>query len=684
MVDEDVCYVTDVEGNFEFFLAFVKASSALTLVKLESDGSADIELAAGWRFVHGGDACDKGGAVGGTVRVVKTLTRLKTRYPDRVHLIMGNRDINKMRLTSECAPEEIAALERIPGPYWVAPAKQVTPLMHLRAAVAARHRVAQDAVTPDMMAAANTLAARLRWMLDETYGAAGEFERRHAELTLLNGGRPPTEEETAASFVDSVKPGGFMYEYLRRGELALLHGRALYVHGGLISRFYRDGEASCLGYVPPSTPGSAPARVDGVAEWVAALNAWYGDMVQDWCSRPGWGASTVAAYEAGDRGGHALMDYVVPGSVPSVVLGRHLDAKGMPEPLPDEITRRLNASGVDRLIIGHTPHGNCPTVARSGAAPGSEPGEPSCLVVMGDTSYSDMDQADNRGAAVAEVCVGRHGKVRVRGCLHDGREFDYTLAEGNGSKHDLVGQAEAASRAGVDGRGNPQPFFVKAQLVSGEVLMCNVNGYQVTYHTMPRLLAETVLNGKGGLRETSIAAVRSSDEGAAKRGSSPMAYLFHLPLFARKLLGRREPTLGRSSGATRSSNRSSKVTVSSLDASQSDILYTSTGDDDLTGEDMATARRQMIEEAFQLTDTDGSGSLSLEEIEKGLREKHAFLKLISGTGHQTRSAEDLMKSIDTNKDRTLSMPELARFCASAPVEFRNSMRSGSPTRQLIQ
>ena len=477
MVDEDVCYVTDVEIS-EFFLAFVKASSALTLVKLESDGSADIELAAGWRFVHGGDACDKGGAVGGTVRVVKTLTRLKTRYPDRVHLILGNRDINKMRLTSECAPEEIAALEQIPGPYWVAPAKQVTPLMHLRAAVAARHRVAQDAVTPDMMAAANTLAARLRWMLDETYGAAGEFERRH-----------------------------------------------------------------------------------------------------------------------------------------------DLDAKGMPEPLPDEITRRLNASGVDRLIIGHTPHGNCPTVARSGAAPGSEPGEPSCLVVMGDTSYSDMDQADNRGAAVAEVCVGRHGKVRVRGCLHDGREYDYTLAEGNGSKHDLVGQAEAASRAGVDGRGNPQPFFVKAQLVSGEVLMCNVNGYQVTYHTMPRLLAETVLNGKGGLRETSIAAVRSSDEGAAKRSSSPMAYLFHLPLFARKLLGRR-PTLVGPRG-DRSSNRSSKVTVVARRLAVGHLVHVD-GRRRPHRRRHGTARRQMIEEAFQLTDTDGSGSLSLKRL-KRLREKHAFL-----------------------------------------------------------
>ena len=38
------------------------------------------------------------------------------------------------------------------------------------------------------LAAANTLAERLRWMLKETYGADGEFERRQAELALLKGG----------------------------------------------------------------------------------------------------------------------------------------------------------------------------------------------------------------------------------------------------------------------------------------------------------------------------------------------------------------------------------------------------------------------------------------------------------------------------------------------------------------
>jgi hypothetical protein len=51
---------------------------------------------------------DKGNAVGGSIRVVNSLLALKRRYPDRVTLLLGNRDLNKMRLTSELAPSELA------------------------------------------------------------------------------------------------------------------------------------------------------------------------------------------------------------------------------------------------------------------------------------------------------------------------------------------------------------------------------------------------------------------------------------------------------------------------------------------------------------------------------------------------------------------------------------------------
>ena len=43
-------------------------------------------------------------------------------------------------------------------------------------------------------------------------GSDGEFERRQAELSLLQQ-REASEEETCASFVESCEAGGFMRRY---------------------------------------------------------------------------------------------------------------------------------------------------------------------------------------------------------------------------------------------------------------------------------------------------------------------------------------------------------------------------------------------------------------------------------------------------------------------------------------
>eukprot|EP00966_Prymnesium_polylepis_P208631 4833669-Prymnesium_polylepis.1 len=39
--------------------------------EFDEEGAADVVLADGWRFIHGGDSCDKGGLVGGSIRVVQ-------------------------------------------------------------------------------------------------------------------------------------------------------------------------------------------------------------------------------------------------------------------------------------------------------------------------------------------------------------------------------------------------------------------------------------------------------------------------------------------------------------------------------------------------------------------------------------------------------------------------------------
>lgn len=169
---------------------------------------------------------------------------------------------------------------------------------------------------------------------------------------------------------------------------------------------------------------------------------------------------------------------------------------GMPMPMPEGLMRRLNAQGVYRLCCGHTPHGCCPTVIKSG---GPLTREPHFQVIMADTSYSDMGAPDNRGPCVTEVQLLVDGRVRVHGLIKalqpegDGDvceeeqsvmsvsepsaehldQVEYVLEPGVGPASELLGQVHGQA----EGR-----RFVKAYLPHlHSFLLCHVHGFITTY-----------------------------------------------------------------------------------------------------------------------------------------------------------------------------------------------------------
>ena len=147
-----VTYVTDVEGNWEYFCSFVERADGLYWGSLApGEFVPQLELREGWRFIFGGDAVDKGGAIGGSLRFCLCLVSLKRRYGDRVTILLGNRDLNKMRLTSELHPGQLgsAVLGALPGPKWIPEGpKRVTPEQYLRKLAAAALGVAPEEVMP--------------------------------------------------------------------------------------------------------------------------------------------------------------------------------------------------------------------------------------------------------------------------------------------------------------------------------------------------------------------------------------------------------------------------------------------------------------------------------------------------------------------------------------------------------
>ena len=85
-------YATDIEGNLNYWKNF----KAISKVLYEEDGT--LHLKKNCQFVYGGDVTDRGS---GDLVIIRELLDLKRRYPGRVHFILGNRDLNKIRFLTE-------------------------------------------------------------------------------------------------------------------------------------------------------------------------------------------------------------------------------------------------------------------------------------------------------------------------------------------------------------------------------------------------------------------------------------------------------------------------------------------------------------------------------------------------------------------------------------------------------
>lgn len=241
----EVCeFLTDIEGNYSYFLALVKRSKVLS-----EDAEHGFVLADNGYIVHGGDAVDKGP---GDIRVVKALTSLKKRYPGRVFLIMGNRDVNKLRLLSELGEGHVNMSTDV---YWDQNVKSYGEWCD--------EKGLED----------KTKVTKLKWMLECTMGSGTTFETRRSELAFIKSLEDPgliPDEEVLASFVDSVDPKSkdcWMLEYIKVIQVMAVIQDCLFVHGGI-------DEAS-IGAVPGKEGGE-----DDVLEWCKGLNAWKAGMVQ--------------------------------------------------------------------------------------------------------------------------------------------------------------------------------------------------------------------------------------------------------------------------------------------------------------------------------------------------------------------------------------------------------------------
>lgn len=300
-----LAYLTDIEGQWEKLASFAAGTEGLRL-----DDAGALHVAEDVTFVFGGDAIDRGPA---GRRLVATLLDARERQPERVVLLAGNRDLNKMRLARE-----------------------------LRGALPPKP-------LPDELRGAPP-GALLQWIMKNTMGAGQAFEHRRAELAA--DGSDADDDAVAQSYLDDLAPEGPLTRYLAACDLAWFDGETLIVHGAVTDENLR------------LVPGE-PDRAASVAAWVASLNGFIAAEVAVWRAElthpvdpaaESWGGRGIVAYQC-----------PVPGArlnQASVVYGRPTDDAGTPWLPSRAAVDALRRDGVKRLLVGHTPAGDAPALLR--------------------------------------------------------------------------------------------------------------------------------------------------------------------------------------------------------------------------------------------------------------------------------------------------------------------------------
>ena len=228
---------------------------------------------------------DKGGA---DLYVIRQLLCLHRRYPERVHFLMGNRDINKLRIVDELGVwNGDNSKEMLPshkGVYWLRGTNLMGDPDHAFSSVP------------------SSRVERLKWMLQKTMGSVDAFELRRRELekertvitkSMTTIGRnsltkdmlkiPVTDEEVARSYMLSCDPNvGIMSEYLARAKLMVKFGSAIFMHGALPLSPQTKHLQFPIPWLDSETKKKLHDRAYTLIDWINESNRFAADQIVEW------------------------------------------------------------------------------------------------------------------------------------------------------------------------------------------------------------------------------------------------------------------------------------------------------------------------------------------------------------------------------------------------------------------
>ncbi len=368
--------LADVEGDWNKVTSFLRKSNLLQAPPGGDDDEGNFTLKGTvGTFVYLGDSVDNGP---NDLKVLRFLTGLKKHHADRVVLILGNRDINKLRFLWDLKDEALNLSDglakyaydhfRIMG--W---ATDFADFFTIKAPRKAYFTVGgvelkdrsqyKDGLVPTSVPSDRII--KTKFLLAATLGAGDAFQNAATELAAA--GKPNEEADVVQFFIDLPNTPE-MKSFLTLGQLIYydkyVHG--LFAHGGI-----PNSTETGVGYVPPPGAKIEVANEANLIAWTDALNAWAQARIAD-------------SYNGNYDAGMPIVDYQEPlvqtldGGVttwvgplgpnvpnPTSVVQTRPWVGGDIGLVSDDVQDRLTDAGVTRLVFGHTPVGEVPVPMKS-------------------------------------------------------------------------------------------------------------------------------------------------------------------------------------------------------------------------------------------------------------------------------------------------------------------------------
>lgn len=352
--------MADVEGSWDKIVSFMTNSKIFKLKggKITSENFKpknydQIEMITNSKFVCLGDTIDKGP---NNLAILRLLKHLKETYKNQVIFIVGNRDLNKLRLKYEIRNKK--------------------PRMNLDRLLLNVEKVKLTNGDYEHMIPID----RLKWILVNTMGCPKTFDFMKEEIENGNDQDVLDKYEEILDEVgngDEVGKGdkGLLTYYLRNGNLIYYDKKtkSLFVHGGVnCKNFNKSGPRS-------------------VSDWVDKLNKWYKNELNK--AYKGTDESEIEELLLYQDERNYIKDEKE-GAINSVILSRPWKTPPIKNSGPGVGTSIVDEKCFDKIsrevkfiFTGHTPVGQMPIMMSTELRRSSNNKE--IIFVFCDTSFAD-------------------------------------------------------------------------------------------------------------------------------------------------------------------------------------------------------------------------------------------------------------------------------------------------------